>query len=93
MHHVCSRSCMIMTMRLPPSSSPAPTLQVLPGSTEPAVLRSALQTSLPHAPPLEEQPVQYPAMLYTTVGRLLSPPRRPDADGMPGMVSEDCLAL
>lgn len=60
--------------------------QVLPGSTEPAVLRDALHASLPQAPPSDQQPVQYPAMLYTTVGRLLSPPRRPDSPGHPGMV-------
>jgi hypothetical protein len=61
-------------------------LQVLPGSTEPAVLRDALHASLPQAPPADQQPVQFPAMLYTTVGRVLSPPRKPDHPGQPGMV-------
>lgn len=59
--------------------------QVLPGSTEPAVLREALRASLPQAPPAEQQPVRFPAMLHTTVGRLLAPPRRPDSPGHPGM--------
>jgi hypothetical protein len=65
-------------------------LQVLPGSTEPAVLREALRASLPQAPPAEQQPVRFPAMLHTTVGRLLAPPRRPDSPGHPGMVCCGC---
>lgn len=47
--------------------------QVLPGSGEPAALRQALRTALPHAPPPQDQAVTQPAMLHTTVARLLAP--------------------
>jgi hypothetical protein len=56
-----------------------PWLQVLPGSQEVATLRAALQAALPRAPPPEQQHVRSPAMLYTTVARLLAPARRPDS--------------
>ncbi|KXZ47400.1 hypothetical protein GPECTOR_35g838 [Gonium pectorale] len=48
--------------------------QVLPDGGEPALLRAALGAALPNAPPREAQMVKEPAMLHTTVARLLLPP-------------------
>jgi hypothetical protein len=59
---------------------------VLPWSTEVAELLAALQAALPHAPPPDQQHVHYPAMLYTTVARLLAPARRPDTSWATGEV-------
>ncbi|KAG2453742.1 hypothetical protein HYH02_001953 [Chlamydomonas schloesseri] len=48
--------------------------QVLPIGGEPALLRAALGVALPNAPPREAQMVKEPAMLHTTIARLLRPP-------------------
>ncbi len=48
--------------------------QVLPTGGEPALLREALGRALPNAPPREAQMVKEPAMLHTTIARLLQPP-------------------
>ena len=48
--------------------------QVLAGGSEPAELRSALGLALPRAPGIEGQMVKEPAMLHTTIARLLLPP-------------------
>ncbi|KAF5829141.1 hypothetical protein DUNSADRAFT_16501 [Dunaliella salina] len=42
--------------------------------TEPAQLREALRRALPDAPPAEAQMVKEPAILHTTIARLLQPP-------------------
>lgn len=52
--------------------------QVLPEGGEPALLRAALSKALPDAPPKDAQMVKEPAMLHTTLARLLQP-RLPDA--------------
>lgn len=54
-------------------------MQVLPGSGEPEEIRASLRHALPNAPPPAQQAVREPAMLHTTVARLLSPARRPAA--------------
>ncbi|PNH05211.1 hypothetical protein TSOC_008567 [Tetrabaena socialis] len=52
--------------------------QVLPEGGEPALLRAALGAALPNAPPREAQMVKEPAMLHTTIARLLQPPPSQD---------------
>jgi hypothetical protein len=54
--------------------------QVLPTGGEPAVLRQALGAALPNAPPKEGQMVREPAILHTTVARLLSPLKSPSGE-------------
>ncbi|EFJ51029.1 hypothetical protein VOLCADRAFT_88255 [Volvox carteri f. nagariensis] len=60
--------------------------QVLPEGGEPALLRAALGAALPNAPPREAQMVKEPAMLHTTVARLLKPPPR-FASASPGSIT------
>lgn len=48
--------------------------QALETGSEPALLREALGKALPDAPPKEAQMVKEPAMLHTTLARLLQPP-------------------
>lgn len=47
--------------------------QVLEGGGEPALLRKALAQALPNAPGPAGQMVKEPAMLHTTIARLLQP--------------------
>ncbi|GBG00104.1 hypothetical protein Rsub_12845 [Raphidocelis subcapitata] len=63
--------------------------QVLPGSGEPEDIRASLRHALPHAPPPAQQAVREPAMLHTTVARLLSPARRPAAARRRGRGGEE----
>ena len=58
--------------------------QVLPIGGEPALLRAALGVALPNAPPREAQMVKEPAMLHTTIARLLRPPAAASASGGSG---------
>ncbi len=58
------------------------TWQVLPGGGEPAVLRQALAAALPGAPPKEGQMVREPAILHTTVARLLAPLKSPGGQAL-----------
>lgn len=51
--------------------------QALPGGSEPADLRKAVGRALITAPGIEGQMVKEPAMLHTTVARLLQPPGSP----------------
>lgn len=51
--------------------------QALPGGSEPADLRKAVGRALITAPGIEGQMVKEPAMLHTTVARLLQPPDSP----------------
>ncbi|KAI8476976.1 MAG: hypothetical protein J3K34DRAFT_516229 [Monoraphidium minutum] len=65
---------------------------VAPGSGEPQELRIALRAALPRAPPPADQAVREPAMLHTTLARLLAPPRRPAARGGGGGGGEEVPA-
>jgi hypothetical protein len=72
--------------RRPPAGVVVATWQVLASGGEPAVLRQALGAALPNAPPKEGQMVTQPAILHTTVARLLAPLKSPggavvEADG------------
>lgn len=58
----------------PPAGVVVACWQVLPTGGEPALLREALGRALPNAPPREAQMVKEPAMLHTTIARLLQPP-------------------
>jgi hypothetical protein len=53
------------------------TLQVLPGSSEPADVRAALKKALPVAPAAAKQVVLDPSLLHITVARLLAPANPP----------------
>ncbi|WIA31868.1 hypothetical protein OEZ86_002733 [Tetradesmus obliquus] len=55
--------------------------QVLPGSSEPAGLRSALKDALPAAPAPAQQVVLQPSLLHITVARLLAPAKLPTHGG------------
>lgn len=54
-----------------------------PGS-EPVQLREALQRALPRSPPHDAQMVKEPAILHTTIARLLLPPDAQQQQGVGG---------
>ncbi|KAG2493462.1 hypothetical protein HYH03_008279 [Edaphochlamys debaryana] len=82
---VCSRTCPIHAVLdrvvITPTGVVVACWQVLPGGGEPALLRAALGEALPNAPPKEAQMVKEPAMLHTTIARLLQPPTAKGAAG------------
>ncbi len=57
---------------------------MLPSSGEPEELRASLRHALPRAPAPSKQAIQEPAMLHTTIARLLAPARRPAAGARQG---------
>lgn len=65
--------------RLMAAVLPSYAFQVLPGSGEPTVIRAALQTALPTAPPRNKQLVTEASILHLTIARLLAPARLPPA--------------
>lgn len=61
--------------------------QALPGGSEPADLRAAVGRALIHAPGIDGQMVKEPAMLHTTVARLLQPPSSTTGGGGAGQAA------
>lgn len=70
----------------PLTPCPLPPARIRIPGTEPAVLRSALASALPDAPGPEAQMVREPAMLHTTLARLLAPPQGAGGAGAGGGV-------